>query len=215
MHGSGHRLLHLGGACWDDLSWISEIGTFFPGMIFPWQLQTLGCVTYQIVDRIPVLRRSLGGKWFWKIFRLLKKKKTETAQNGKINPEFLNRLACPQQPVLFPRGLRIEPFSFFPLWIEPRLEIRKSHACVPQTLGRGWGLLVSISPALICLTRAGPKKAPRHQRCQRRRNAFSGNNCFQYIETGPSPCVSRKCQWSWPTCRHRWFFCNGLNPVLF
>lgn len=55
-------------------------------------------------------------------------------------------------------------------------------ACLPRELGRGWGLLVSISCALICLTCIGPEKAPRYQHCQRWPNVFSRNNCFQHAE---------------------------------
>lgn len=109
----------------------------------------------------PLEERDCEGK-----FSGYRKKKEKPPGTGKISPWMLEWIdASPNQLHYHPNSARNVPFPFFLLnWAKIG---HPKAACVPQELGREWGLLVSISRAWIWLTSIDPEKAPGYQPAHR------------------------------------------------
>lgn len=110
-----------------------EIRTF-PGMISPWQLQT-----YRAVDTAPTLRSPWREVMMEGYFQGVLKKTTKTNPplTGKINPDCLNGLVCPQTGCVISPQECIIPF--LPSELSQDWKSESFLPVCPRSWGEGGG----------------------------------------------------------------------------
>lgn len=129
---------------------------------------------------IQLLRsEALGGKWWWRdIFRVLKKKKTNPPLTGKINPDGLNGLVCPQTGCVISPQECIIPF--LPSELSQDWKSESFLPVCPRSWGEGGGYWFPFH----LLWSAGldlrwPWEGTQTLILSKVANTFSRNNCFQ------------------------------------
>jgi hypothetical protein len=136
-------------------------------------------------------------------FQGIEKKKKNLQELGRLAPECLNGSMRPQTNCIITPTQPGMYHSLFSFWIEPRLDIRKLPAC-PRSWGESggyWFPFPVLGSDWLLLTLRRHPDTNQHT-VQRRPNVFSRNSCIQHAEAPFCLCISRKCRWSRPTCRH-------------